>query len=350
MKKYIIVIGLFLIGLFFMFNNDFIYSDTIIKISQVKTLESYKSTNSLGLEEIYLKQEISGVATNGKYKGQEFKIDYEETFSSVVSEKYHAGDKVFLKEGNIDGLKRDVYVYLMASFFVIALFLVAAKTGLFSVLTVAFNTTIFYICLSLYFKGINLFLICMIEIIVFTCFSLILVSGFNKKTLSAITSVILSVILLILITFLVSYFTDYSGINYNELEFLTVPIEDVLFVQLIIGGIGAIMDIAITMSSSISELIDQDSNISVRNLLKSGREIGQDVMGTMVNVLFFTYLCSGLPILVLAVRNGYGFFNYITSNFSLEITRFLVGSIGIVLAIPVSLFIAIRFFKGGIHE
>lgn len=50
---------------------------------------------------------------------------------------------------------------------------------------------------------------------------------------------------------------------------------------------------------------------------------------------------------VLAIRNGFTISNYISSNYSLEITRFLVGSIGILLAIPISTFIAIKIFKRG---
>jgi uncharacterized membrane protein len=55
----------------------------------------------------------------------------------------------------------------------------------------------------------------------------------------------------------------------------------------------------------------------------------------------------GLPVFVLAFRNGFSFYNYITTNFSLELARFLVGSIGILLAIPISQFIAIKYLRRG---
>ena len=73
-------------------------------------------------------------------------------------------------------------------------------------------------------------------------------------------------------------------------------------------------------------------------------------MSTMSNVLFFTYLAASLPIFVLAIRNGYSLNNYIRNSFSLEISRFLVGSIGIVMTIPISTFISIKIFKGGKYE
>ena len=227
------------------------------------------------------------------------------------------------------------------------LYIVGSYKGLLSVLSVILNLVIFYIGLSLYFKGINLLFLCVIEMIIFSIISLILASGFNKKTLSAIISVIISTLVMFFSIVIIINFTGYKGINFNELSFLTVPIEDIILPELLIGSTGAIMDVAITISSSISELIQKDNNISVKNLKKSAREIGKDIMSTMSNVLFFTYLCSGLPIFVLALRNGFSMYNYISTNFTLELTRFLIGSIGIVLTIPVSAHTSIKLMKRG---
>ena len=105
------------------------------------------------------------------------------------------------------------------------------------------------------------------------------------------------------------------------------------------------MDVAITMAAAISELVEKDKNISIKNLKKSSKQIGKDIMSTMTNVLFFTYLCGGLPIFVLAIRNGFSVYNYISTNFSLELTRFLVGSIGIVMTIPIATFTCIRMIR-----
>lgn len=137
-------------------------------------------------------------------------------------------------------------------------------------------------------------------------------------------------LMLYLITTIVIYFTNYRGVNFGSMEFLSVPINDILMPQLMIGGLGAIMDIAITISSSISELIEKNKQITVSSLKKSGKEIGKDIFSTMINVLFFTYLCSGLPNFVLAIRNGFTLINYIVTYSSLELMRFLVSSIGII--------------------
>lgn len=198
------------------------------------------------------------------------------------------------------------------------MFLVGQYRGLLAIISVVFNSLLFYYVLNLYFQGLNLTLICLIESLIFTCVSLFIASGVNRKSFCAILSVFIAIIFLFLMLIIIIKITDYSGINFNEISFINVPYLDIIMPELFIGALGAIMDVAITMSSSISELIEKDPNISIKALNKSGKEIGKDIMSTMVNVLFFTYLCSGLPIFVLAIRNGLSMYNYVSTNFSLD--------------------------------
>lgn len=347
--KRVIFIVLFIvsaISLVFVYNDDFLYSKQIIKITKIDTISKEASQNSLGLEEKYYTRKITGIITNGKQKGKKKSVLYDESYSSVVTDKYKVNDKIILDSSGIE-LKRDFYLTLMIVVFLNLLYIVGSYKGLLSVLSVILNLVIFYVGLFLYFKGINLLFLCVVEMIIFSIISLILASGFNMKTLSAIISVIISTLVMLIIIVIIVNFTGYKGINFNELSFLTVPIEDIILPELLIGTTGAIMDVAITISSSISELIQKDNNISEKNLKKSAREIGKDIMSTMSNVLFFTYLCSGLPIFVLALRNGFSMYNYISTNFTLELTRFLIGSIGIVLTIPVSAHTSIKLMKRG---
>lgn len=350
LKKYIpliIIIVLSIISLIFVYNDDFLYKKDIMKITTIKTIKEDESQNVLGIKEKYYDKEITGIITNGNNKGNIITLNYEETYSSVVTEKYKVGDKVFIDNFTIDGLKRDFYVVLLFVIFVISIYIVGRYRGLLSIVSVLINTIIFYIGLLLYFKGINILFICIIESIIFSCLSLFIAGGINKKTISAIISVISSVLILLLILIIIIKLTNYKGINFNELSYLTVPIEDILLPELLIGTLGAIMDVAVTMSSSIAELINKDKLISTKNLYKSSKEIGKDIMSTMCNVLFFTYICASLPLFVLSLRNGFTISNYISSNYSLEITRFLAGSIGLIMTIPISTFIAIKIFKRG---
>lgn len=349
MKKKLIKIFLlmifFSISLIGVYNDDSFYKKEIMKITKIDKIGEEYSENSLGLKEKYYKLKIKGKITNGINKGKMKEIEYEETFSSVVTDHYQVGDKIILDHDEVDGLKRDFYMAIMIFVFILLIYIVGEYKGLLSVLSVILNIIIFYVGLVLYFKGINLLLLCVLESILFSILSLSISNGWNLKTKAAISSVIVSTLLISLLLIIVSKTTNYSGVFFNELEFLTVPVEDVLLPELLIGCMGAVMDVAITISSSTFELVEKNRKITSGELKKSAREIGKDIMSTMTNVLFFTYLCAGLPIFVLAIRNGYSFMQYITTNYSLEITRFLVGSIGIVGTIPISTFISIYFFK-----
>jgi len=353
MKKKIILFVLIILSLVilnFIYNDDFLYEKEIMKITSIDTIYETSSSNSLGLEEKYYLRSIKGIITNGNNKGDLRTYNYEETYSSVVTDRYKIGDKVFIYKGEIDGLKRDFYIAILVVTFIILMYAVGEFKGLLSIASVILNVIIFYLGLSLYFRGINLLFLCVIESIIFSFLSLFIAGGINKKTLAAVISVIATTFILLISMVLIIKLTNYGGINFNELNFLTVPVEDIVLPELLIGTLGAVMDVAITISSSISELIEKDQNISIKNLKYSSKQIGKDIMTTMSNVLFFTYLCASLPLFVLAVRNGFSVINFITTNFSLELTRFLIGSIGIIMTIPISTYISIKVFRRDSYE
>lgn len=351
-KKIIFFILLFLgiISLVFVYNDDFLYKKKILKVTAIKTLNTYTETNELGLEEEYYIKEIKGIITNTKDKNTTKTIKYEESYSSVVTDRFRVGDKLILDNDNNPELKRDFYLTILIVTFIILMYLVGEYNGLLSIVTVLLNIIIFLVGLELYFKGANLLLICIAESIIFSTLSLFISTGINKKTISSILSVFVSTIILLLMTLLITKLTNYNGINFNELSFLTIPPEDIIIPELLIGTLGAVMDVAITISSSIKELIDKDEKITNKNLIKSAKQIGKDIMTTMSNVLFFTYLCGCLPLFILSVRNGFSIINYISTNFSLEIARFLIGSIGIIMTIPITTYISLRVFRGDKHE
>lgn len=340
------IIGLLIVGvLILIYNDDFLYKDEILKIKEVEVVEENTSSNVLGYEEIHYNKRIKGIITNGENRGEEKEFFIEETFSNIVSERYNVGDRVFIEKDDIVGLKRDFQVCLLFAIFIFMMLVVGKLKGYLSIISLIFNIIVFYLGLKLYLKGVNILFLCVIETIIFSISSLFLAGGINKKTISSVICVLITFLVLLFSSLIIVKMTDYKGINFNEISYLLVPPEDIFLPELLTGALGAIMDVAITISSSIDELISKDKNITVLNLKKSVKQIGKDIMSTMCNVLFFTFLCSELPLFVLALRNGISVFNFVSGNFSLELTRFLMGSIGIVLTIPISTYICIKIFK-----
>jgi uncharacterized membrane protein len=182
---------------------------------------------------------------------------------------------------------------------------------------------------------------CSISAILFTVISLLLVNGFNEKTYAAIVATLLATFLSLIITYAVMRLTAEEGLRYEEMQFLTRPYKMVFMAGVLIGSLGAVMDVAITMSSSIFGLYEKNNNISIKSLKASGMEIGKDVMGTMTNILFFAYISGSIPMLILYMKNGSPLGYTLSMNLSLELARALAGGIGIVLTIPIGLYISI---------
>lgn len=357
-KKFFIIYSIIvLIGLsaiIFSFNNYSYYKEPIARV--INTEEEYISTDTItyGYHEDIYNQTIEAKILNGEHKGKIVTIKNEYHKGEAYDQKYKKGDELFvsinerdgiIKNTHIEGYKRDKYIVILIVIFCLTIILVGHIKGFFSIISVILNIIIFNIIIKLNAKGISLPFLSFIGAIIFSIICLTLVSGFNKKTLSAIISSILGVSLTMLITLIVIHISKYEGIRFEQMELLTRPYEGIFISELILGGLGAIMDISISMSSSLNELIEKDKKITIKALTKSGYAIGKDIMSTMINVLFFTYICSAIPNLTIYFRNGIELGHLINEYISLEMTRALVGAIGITLTIPISIYTTLFIYK-----
>ncbi len=348
-----------LFSLLFVYNDYNFYKETIVKVTTVQIIKKEKITDYYKNNDILYTQVLTGKILNGALKGKTVELKNQYSYSGAADNQYKAGDKLFVSldntsinankndssasaiSGTINGLKRDTYLVFMAVLFAVFIIAVGKKKGLFSLFSLIFNIVLFSLVMDLYLKGINLLLVCSIVVIVFTVFSLILVGGYNQKTFTAVISTLLGTFLTLIIAYIVMKVTNEKGVRYEEMQFLTHPPHEIFMAEILVGCLGAVMDVCITISSSICELCETNPSLSSKDLMDSGREIGKDIMGTMTNVLFFAYVSGGIPMLLIYLKNGFqtGYSFYM--NLSLELIRALTGSIGIVLAIPLSLFTTI---------
>lgn len=354
-KEWILYIGLallFAVSIIFVNHNEGFYKQTIAKVIKAELTGQKESVDQYRNKEVITDQKLTLQIINGKYKGRQLKLDNEYSVSGAYDDKYRTGDRVFLKlndpvgqtlTGTITGLKRDRYMVLMAWIFTVFIVLVGKKKGFFSVVSLALNILLFSFALDLYLKGVNLLFICSLIAVVFTVFSLLLVSGNNEKTYAAIISTVIGTFLSLLISFFVLWITKEKGMRYEEMQYLTHPPYEIFMAEILVGSLGAIMDISITMSSSVYELYHNNADIPTKELLASGTQIGKDIMGTMINVLFFAYVSGAIPMILIYLKNGLAVFYTFSMNLSLELVRALTGSIGIVITIPIALYTSVFF-------
>ncbi|MBE6087187.1 MAG: YibE/F family protein [Clostridium beijerinckii] len=357
-KKTILIILILIVvslaSLFFISTNENLYGNPIAKITSINENES-KEENSTGKIEPMKNQKIEAIIMNGTFKGNSIELNNTTSFSQVNDLDLKVNDEIFISLQSNDNneitsakildLKRDKYVIYMINIFIALILLVGGIKGFKSLVSVVVNILIVFSIIGLFSKGYDLAILSIIGSILFIIASLFIVSGKNKKTASAIIGTLAGTLTSMLIAGIVIKLNNWSGIHFEEMEFLTHPPEKIFFIELIIGTLGGIMDIAISISSAIDELYDKNPNIDSRSIIKSAREIGQDIMGTMSNTLVFAYLSGSMPIILLLLRNGLPITYIININLSLEFMRALIGSIGIVLSIPITIFTSIAILK-----
>lgn len=352
--KILITLVISFIVILFTYFDSFLYKESIMKITKISESFNREEVNNIYKEKYYT-QQITGVILNGKDKGKKVYAINERSSSNVYDENYKIGDKVFVSVLNnkkntvsIENYKRDIYVVLIIVIFIDSLIAIGNFQGLLAIIALIINMVIYTLAIHLYVsKKINLMFLSCICTILFSIISMLLAIGVNKKSLSTIISTVVSTFITVLIAYIVMSLTHEKGVRIEQIDFLLTPYKEVFISELLLGGLGAIMDIAITISSTVNELVEKNKKISNKTLFLSCKEIGKDTMGTMLNVLLFTYICASMPKFILYYRNGFSAIYIMKNYLSIDIVRSLVAGIGIVLSIPITSIISIKILKGG---
>ena len=359
--KIIILLILSLASIIFVYNDHFLYQKPILNVTSIDN----KLVSEEPMEEKSYEQHIKGKIMNGKFKGNTIEFDHTYSESVVFDDKIESHTEIFVElneEGNsvlgIYNIKRDKYLIILVVIFIDLLIIVAGKKGIKTLISLLVNLGITAGALILFmnnYQHMNMLLLYLIVSIIFIIVSLFITNGKSRKTVAAILSSIASLFISFGVSFLIIkinepnifiWIIDYIEAVYDYFNYL--------YVIILLSGLGAIMDISITIASSLNELIEKNNKITKEALIKSGKEISKDIVGTMINVMLFTCYTSVIPTIILATRNNLPFVNALNFFGSLELSVVLCTCIGIVLTIPISLMVSIFILKkdkvGDIHE
>ena len=180
--------------------------------------------------------------------------------------------------------------------------------------------------------------------------TLYLTYGWNLKTHSSVISMVLVLLLTGALSGLFVIFTKLNGTGDENVMFLMQMMEKPLNLRglllggMIIGALGVLDDLVTTQSAAVFELHHANPNFGFRALYNSAMRIGQDHVAATVNTLVLAYAGASLPMLLM-FSLGHGNYGYII-NFSFiaeEVVRTLVGSLGLIAAVPLTTAIAILF-------
>lgn len=353
--KHICLAVLFGIIFIIFAGSSWFYNTTVAKITKVSNEagnESKYNKSDLNAEAKY-EQKLTLKILNGEYKKEVVELKSSYSYSRVDSTRYKKGDRVFVtisKEKGLDqvkisSLRRDYYALGLILILVYLLLVIGKKRGFLSLISLCVNTIIFVICLPLFNSSEWALPITCILMAVFTLITLLVANGLHVRSFAAILSTFLSAAITVFIFLMARKFG--GDIDYSALDYLTGDLDyEMLFLSSVaIAGLGAIMDVSISIAAIINELIVKDPRISLKKLFISGREVGHDIMGTMTNVLLFTYVCGIIPLTLIKMKNEIRLFSIVRLQIPFEISRFLIGGIGIIISIPISIGISILLLK-----
>lgn len=346
------VFGLiYLIAVIFVMNDAWLYQTPIAKLTKVETSIAGENKSTRGTQEIKYKQKIRGVILNGTNKGKIVDFSNEYTYTGMLKQKYHKGDKVLLNgsESNvgssIQSVKRDTELVVLLGLLIFALMTIAGKKGVLTIITVGINIVIFSVGFLKSGDDADVVAICNKMVLFFAIATLIGLNGLHRKTWAALLSTLCILAMIMGIFEVVISHT--AELDYSTMEYLgSIDNPDEIFhAEILLSGLGAIMDVAVAIAAALSEIVTKRPEVTFRELFRPGREIGYDIMGTMINVLLFVFGCGLIPVCVIRMNNSVRFMTIIKLHIPCELCRFFIESIGIVLAIPVSILITSVIMK-----
>lgn len=357
MKKFFILLILLFTGLFCYAQDDAIPS-------AVGVIRNIDYEDVQGLDEHSEKQLVTVEVLNGKYKGVTRIIDNMLTGNPAYDIPLSKGNKVILHMEPVSeqvvtpddvniyiaDIRRINQIWIFTGIFCALLLAIGRWKGFKSIISIiATLGLMFFVLIPMTLNGFCPIASAVLTGILSTVITIYLVGGLNSKSSSAIVGTSISLVFAGMLSILAIYFANLTGFAGEENMFLYSVRPDlnftgILSASMIIAALGALMDTAVSIASTINEIHETDNNLGVKELFKSGMNVGRDIIGTMSNTLILVYLGSSLPLVLLANNIDLNkFFNL--NQVATEILSALIGSIAILACVPITAIIAAILIK-----
>ena len=313
-----------------------------------------------------MNKEITAKAklTNGQQKGSEITmIQYIDNMYGVSQKQVKKGNRVIVTYGqkpNGDG-KSWIFVNYdrigglikLTLFFLALIVIFSMKKGISTVISLCFTAgVIFFVYIPAILAGRNIYAVTIVVSIYIVAMSLSLMNGVNIKTLCAILGNLGGLLLAGVLSIVISKSLGITGFVDEDYIFLLYIFPDkpldlraIIWGSIVIGSLGAIMDVAMSIASAMKELADATKARSIPKMIRSGMNIGRDAIGTMTNTLILAYIGGSLATVILLVATNKNLlFLFNMEMIIVEILQSIVGSIGIIFAVPVTVVVSAYFY------
>ena len=307
-------------------------------------------------------QELSVLVKSGRYKGETMTVyNY---FGPLYGVPVEVGDSVMMTVKTHTNGEHSATVYelnripLIAAFallFFAVVVLVGGRTGLKSMVGLIITfVCLFMILIPLLIKGAPTLLTTFLTCTYIALVSFTILGGIHRKTISAFLGTITGVLLAMAFGLVVQYLGKINGYRLEDAEPLlqlkyvgaVIRIRGLLVAGIIISALGAVMDVAMSISSALEEVNAANPSYSSRQLFRSGMNIGRDMVGTMTNTLILAFLGSEFTLMIFLFARDLTFYHLGSTAFiALETISAFSSSIGMVLAIPLTAMISTTLIK-----
>lgn len=248
---------------------------------------------------------------------------------------------------------REWVIYIFALLYLLALCIIGGKQGIKGCLGLIFTFfCVIFVYLPLVYLGYSPFWSAVFICFLTTLVTMYLIGGPTKKTCAATLGTLTGVVLAGISAWCFSKASGISGYNVSDIETLMtlwntnrIQVGGLLFSGLLISCLGAVMDVAMSISSAIDEIYKQNSSLTRKELFKAGMRVGRDMMGTDSNTLILAFAGSSVSTLLLDYAYDLPYQQIINSNnIGIAIMQGLAGSFGIVLSVPLTVLICTILF------
>lgn len=332
------------------------------KAKVVKIVDQKEEKSSDGT--VFIKQRIRLQGLNGKWKGKDIIYD-DRDLDLLSSNKYRVGDKVLVNYSPdvngedhfyiIDYVRQNA-IYWLILLFIISVIAVGKMKGLKSLIVLVLT---FFIILKFIvpqiLQGRDPLVIAIVGALMMLILSIYIIEGYNRKSSIAIISILITLVITGILSILFTNLARINGYVSEDVMLLVgmtgsiINLKGLFLAGIIIGTLGVLDDVVVAQVSLVEEFKKMDSTLSASKLYFKSMRVGVSHLSSMVNTLFLAYAGVALPLFILfTLRSseiaGQG---QIINNemISTEIIRTLVGSIGLMLAVPISTILASKFLK-----
>ena len=327
--------------------------------ARIEKIDEEKQLEFEGQKQLYQKLEVRILTGNEQNKIVTIE-NGKEAMANVT--KYEVGQKVIVtKDDSPDGtelyaitdfVRRDSLWVLLAMFIFFTI-LIGRWKGLMSILSMVFTfVVVFVYMLPQLSAGVNPVLVAAISSIMIIPISFYMAHGFNQKTTVAIVASVIALAITAILSLMFISLGRLTGLSSEEAGMLLVQrqgnfdMKGLLLCGIIIGALGVLDDITISQAAVVNELVKSSEKVKGMVIYKQAMNVGRDHITSMVNTLVLAYAGVSLPLLLIFVDNPHPFSEIVNYEFlAEEIIRTLIGSIGLILAVPITTFIAVNWIR-----